>query len=86
MKETEKLQQFANSFRGKYIISQALFMSSKHLKKLEDRANMYPPRDRHAEPSNRHDMEYLLKLFPTYVDIKTAEEKIINSRIENGKV
>ena len=86
MKETKKLKAFAESFRGQFIISQALFMASKHLKRLEDRANKYPPRGRHAEPSNREDMEYLLKLYPTYFDIKTAEEQLLNKNLYDGKI
>ena len=52
---------FANSGRGQYIISQALVMSVKTLKKYEDDEDAI-----NSEPSNRKDMEYLLKAFPLY--------------------
>jgi hypothetical protein len=58
--------EFANSVRGQYIISQALVMSSKVLKGLEDRDDIYPVNGDHAEPSNRADMEFLLEAFPLY--------------------
>ena len=58
---------FANSMRGKYIISQALNYAIKHLRKLENRKNPYPKNGEHAEPSNRTDMEYLERnIFPIY--------------------
>ena len=66
-KERIKAVDFANSARGKYIISQALNYSIKHLRKLEDRKNLYPKNGEHAEPSNRKDMEFLEKnIFPLY--------------------
>ena len=60
-KERIKAVDFAHSARGKYIISQALNYSIKHLRKLEDRKNLYPKNGEHAEPSNRKDMEFLEK-------------------------
>jgi len=58
---------FANSIRGKYIISQALNYSIKHLRKLENRKNPYPKDGEHAKPSDRNDMEYLeTNVFPIY--------------------
>ena len=62
---------FANSMRGKYIISQALNYAIKHLRKLEDRKNQYPKNGEHAEPSNRKDMEFLeTNVFPFYAATK----------------
>ena len=62
---------FANSMRGKYIISQALNYAIKHLRKLENRKNPYPKNGEHAEPSNRTDMEYLERnIFPIYAVTK----------------
>ena len=62
---------FANSMRGKYIISQALNYAIKHLRKLEKRKNPYPKNGEHAEPSNRTDMEYLERnIFPIYAVTK----------------
>ena len=58
--------EFANTVRGQYIISQSLVIASKELKKLEDRDEPYPKYGTHAEPSNRKDMEILLKAFPLY--------------------
>lgn len=58
--------EFANTIRGQYIISQSLVIASKELKRLEDRDEPYPKYGTHAEPSNRKDMETLLKAFPLY--------------------
>ena len=64
---------FANSPRGKFIISQALNYAIKHLRKLEDRKNPYPKGGEHAEPSNRKDMEFLERnIFPLYATYKEA--------------
>jgi hypothetical protein len=60
-KERVQAIDFANSARGKYIISQALNYAIKHLRELENRENPYPKNGEHAEPSNRADMEYLLE-------------------------
>ena len=52
---------FVNSGRGQYIISQALFIASMQLKKVE-----LP----HREVSNIKDMEFLLvELFPLYAQV-----------------
>ena len=58
--------EFAITLRGQYIISQALVIASKSLKSLEERDEPYPKYCQHAEPSNRKDMEYLLRAFPLY--------------------
>ena len=58
--------EFAVSLRGQYIISQALVIATKELKKLEDREEPYPKYGTHAQPSNRTDMEFLLDAFPLY--------------------
>ena len=58
---SEEAAEFANTVRGQYIISQALVMSVKTLKKYEDDEDAI-----NSEPSNRKDMEYLLKAFPLY--------------------
>ena len=60
-KDRVKAIEFANSLRGKYLLSQALNMGIKHLKKLEERKDKFPKRREHAQPSNRKDMEYLQK-------------------------
>jgi len=65
--EEKKARGFSRSIRGKFIISQALTIAIKHLKKLEGRKDPYPKYGVHAEPSNREDMEYLFKdLYPMY--------------------
>ena len=62
---------FANSMRGKYIISQALNYAIKHLRKLEKRKNLYPKNGEHADISARNDMEYLERnIFPIYAVTK----------------
>ena len=74
MDETEKRVaaiNFANSMRGKYIISQALNYAINHLRKLENRKNPYPKNGEHAKPSDRNDMEYLeTNVFPIYAVTK----------------
>ena len=52
---------FAKSVRGQYIISQALVIASSVLEKYEVEEDITK-----AEPSNRADMEYLLRAFPLY--------------------
>ena len=52
---------FAKSVRGQYIISQALVIASNVLEKYEVEEDITK-----AEPSNRADMEYLLRAFPLY--------------------
>lgn len=62
---TDEAAEFANSMRGQYIISQALCISVKILRKYEDEASpLYSIRL--SEPSNRSDMEFLLDAFPLY--------------------
>ena len=56
----EEAAEFANSVRGQYIISQALVIASGVLEKYE------VDEDITREPSNRKDMEYLLRAFPLY--------------------
>ena len=63
---SEEAAEFANTVRGQYIISQALSIASSYLIELEDRDAPYPHIGKHAEPSNRADMEYLLEAFPLY--------------------
>ena len=58
---SEDALEFANSIRGQYIISQALTIANDVLEAYEvDQDSM------RAEPSNRADMEFLLKAFPLY--------------------
>ena len=52
---------FANSIRGQYIISQALTIANSVLETYEVNKDMI-----RAEPSNRADMQFLLKAFPLY--------------------
>ena len=62
---TDEAAEFANSIRGQYILSQALVIAVKQLKKYEDEDSaLYSIRN--AEPSNRADMESLLEAFPLY--------------------
>jgi len=62
---TDEAAEFANSIRGQYILSQALVIGVKQLKKYEDKDSpLYSMTQ--AEPSNRADMEYLLEAFPLY--------------------
>ena len=62
---TDEAAEFANSIRGQYILSQALVIGAKQLKKYEDEDSPFYSM-RQAEPSNRADMEYLLEAFPLY--------------------
>ena len=57
----EEAAEFANSVRGQYIISQALVIASGVLERYEVEDDIT-----RAEPSNRKDMEYLLRAFPLY--------------------
>ena len=57
----ETALEFAKSVRGQYIISQALVIASSVLEKYEVEEDIT-----RAEPSNRKDMEYLLRAFPLY--------------------
>ena len=58
---SEEALEFANSIRGQYIISQALVIANDVLEKYEVDENII-----RAEPSNRADMQFLLKAFPLY--------------------
>ena len=65
---SEDALEFANSIRGQYIISQALTIANGVLETYEIDDDVM-----RAEPSNRADMEFLLKAFPLY---KIHEEAI----------
>ena len=58
---SEDALEFANSIRGQYIISQALTIANGVLETYEVNEDVI-----RAEPSNRADMEFLLKAFPLY--------------------
>jgi hypothetical protein len=58
---SEDALEFANSIRGQYIISQALTIANGVLETYEVDEDVI-----RAEPSNRADMEFLLKAFPLY--------------------
>ena len=60
---TEEASEFANSVRGQYILSQALVIAVRQLKKYEDEESVLYSME-NSEPSNRADMEYLLEAFP----------------------
>jgi len=75
--EMKNARAFRNSIRGKFIISQALTIAIKHLKKLEKRKDMYPKYGEHAQPSNRADMEYLKRqLYPIYDVVPRSREAL----------
>jgi hypothetical protein len=57
----EDALEFANSIRGQYIISQALTIANGVLETYEVDDDVM-----RAEPSNRADMQFLLKAFPLY--------------------
>ena len=90
-KEMKNARAFRNSIRGKFIISQALTIGIKHLKKLEKRKDMYPKYGEHAQPSNRADMEYLKRqLYPIYDVVPRSREAlhewgIVNERESDGE-
>ena len=76
-KEMKQARAFRNSMRGKFILSQALTIGIKHLKKLEKRKDMYPKYGEHAQPSNRSDMEYIKKqLYPLYDVVPRSREAL----------
>jgi len=77
-KEVNRLVQFARSFRGQYIISKALHMTTETLKAFEEK-NMIEV----AAPSDRADMEYLLKLYPIYRTARRALEKSMKEKEKN---
>jgi len=89
--EMKNARAFRNSIRGKFIISQALTIAIKHLKKLEKRKDMYPKYGEHAQPSNRADMEYLKRqLYPIYDVVPRSREAlhewgIVNERKSDGE-
>ena len=62
---TDEAAEFANSIRGQYILSQALVIAVRQLKKYEDEESVLYNME-NSEPSNRSDMEYLLEAFPLY--------------------
>jgi hypothetical protein len=62
---TDEAAEFANTIRGQYIISQALVIAVRQLKKYEDEESVLYSME-NSEPSNRSDMEYLLEAFPLY--------------------
>ena len=75
--EMKQARAFRNSMRGKFILSQALTIGIKHLKKLEKRKDMYPKYGEHAQPSNRENMEYLKKqLYPLYDVVPRSREAL----------
>ena len=75
--EMKQARAFRNSMRGKFILSQALTIGIKHLKKLEKRKDMFPKYGEHAQPSNRSDMEYLKKqLYPIYDVVPRSRESL----------
>jgi len=74
-REKKRLVKFASSPRGQFIIGRALYTSSKHLKKLEERKIKFPRNGERAAPADRKDMEYLLPLFPLYqASVEAMEE------------
>ena len=77
---TEEAAEFANSIRGQYILSQALVIAVKQLKKYEDKDSPLHS-IRNAEPSNRADMESLLEAFPLY----RVHEEAVWAPQENSK-
>ena len=89
--EMKQARAFRNSIRGKFILSQALTIGIKHLKKLEKRKDMYPKYGEHAQPSNRENMEYLKKqLYPLYDVVPRSREAlhewgIVNERESDGE-
>lgn len=64
-----------NSWRGQYIISQALVKAIESMKKVK------PP---HREESNIADMELLLVLFPIYKHTEEAEKHYFKRRMKRG--
>ena len=75
--EMKQARAFRNSMRGKFVISQALTIGIKHLKKLEKRKDMYPKYGEHAQPAIRENMEYLKKqLYPLYDVVPRSRESL----------
>jgi|TARA_R100001530_G_scaffold31193_1_gene24546 hypothetical protein len=77
---TDEAAEFANSIRGQYILSQALVIAVRQLKKYEDEESVLYNME-NSEPSNRSDMEYLLEAFPLY----RVHEEAAWSTQENNK-
>jgi|TARA_Y100000034_G_C6881259_1_gene403862 hypothetical protein len=77
--EKEALK-FAGTVRGQYIISQALVMAIRELKRYE---NGETDDIRYAEPSNRSDMEFLLDVFPLYKVCDEMQNKVDQQSFED---
>ena len=81
---SEDALEFANTIRGQYIISQALVIANNVLEKYEVDGDVT-----RAEPSNRLDMETLIKAFPLYkiheqaIWKENVNEKSNSQRTEN---
>ena len=71
---------FAGTIRGQYILSQALTIARDVLIKYETSEE---PLNQMAEPSNREDMDILLKAFPLYRIHDEIREEY--KQIEEGK-
>lgn len=66
MTNHEKAVMFANSMRGKYIISQALYIAIETLQKISSP---------YTEKSNIVDMQFLMdEMFPIYPAVAQAEK------------
>ena len=74
---TDEASEFANTMRGQYIISQALVLAHKVLKGYEDEVDRKLSEGKgmediskhyiaRCEPSNRSDMEFLIRAYPLY--------------------
>ena len=76
--------EFAGTIRGQYILSQALTIARDVLIKYETSEE---PLSQMAEPSNREDMDILLKAFPLYKihDEIREEYKQIEEEKKNEK-
>ncbi len=77
-KPTDKqIGAFVNSMRGRYIISQALFLAAKLLKEVEE-----PFR----ESSNIADMEFLIdNAFPLFKELHAARERHVMALRKRNK-
>ena len=72
----KELLSFANSIRGQYIISQALYIASDKLKEIDE------------DMSNRKDMEYLLKLYnlhPAFIESLGKNKDKLDNLIKEYK-
>ena len=74
---TDEASEFSNTMRGQYILSQALVLAHKVLKGYEDELDRRIDEGKEmkdipkhyivrCEPSNRLDMELLIKAYPLY--------------------